>query len=284
MILTDSNLDYDSMRSLVIESIKNNEFNQYGDIKNHIVNKLISMNYVKETNSCSFGYSQAYNQLNSRDEDIVNQVVWDLIIERILTIGLNENSNSWPFLRLTEYGKKIIKETDDVIVYDIDGMLKKLKNNVPNVNPTIVRYFAECLNTYRINALLASSVMLGCAAEKGILLLFDSYLAWIERNFSTKESDNLKKIVNKNISKKFDELNKSLNGHRANINQDLFDDFDIFISSLFTIIRKNRNDAGHPTDKIIDKDELRSMIYVFINHCKKIYDFIEYFCTNKKEG
>ncbi len=280
MILSNSELDYSTIRKLVIEVLKNG-VSQYGDIRSGVANKLTDYGYSQETTSFLMSYSRSYKELSKDDEDKVNQVVWDLIIERILTIGLDGTNNEWPFLRLTEFGKKIIKNEESVIVYDINGMINLLRKKIPSVDPVIEKHLSECLNTVRINALLASSVMLGCAAEKSILLLFDAYLNWINVNFSQKEYQNLERFQKNNISRKFDELTKSISGHKPHITPELLEDYDLMVNSIFTLIIKNRNDSGHPTGKSIERDELISMIYVFINHCKKIYDFIEFFETNK---
>ena len=203
--------------------------------------------------------------------------------KRVLTIGRSKENNVWPFLRLTEFGESVIRNEENVIVYDINGMLKLLKDKVPSVDPVIEKYFSECLTTLRVNSMLASAVMLGCAAEKSILLLFDSYINWLKVNSTQKQYENLKKFQSSNIARKFDELTKSINGHKADIREDLLEDYDIVINSIFTIIRKTRNDSGHPTGKSIYRDELISMIYVFINHCKKVYELIEFFGGKQEE-
>lgn len=218
--------------------------------------------------------------MSERDGILVSEIIWDLIIQRVLTIGLDTINAQWPFLRLTEYGKKVVNQTDAVIIYDIDGMCERLVRYVPNIDADIKKYFYECLNTYRIDAIFASSVMLGCCAEKGVYILFDSYLEWLHRNFSEKEYKNLSRYQESNIARKFEELTNSIKGHKADISKELFDKYDLMINSIFTLIRNNRNDAGHPIGKTIDRDELHSMIYVFINHCKKIYEFIDFFNTH----
>jgi len=277
MLLTKSNLDYETIRRLVLEVIKNDNFNQYGGIVRGVADLMVKYGYTSETKTFS-GLSS--KELDKDDEMIVSEIIWDLIIQRVLTIGLDERNNHWPFLRLTEYGKRVVNNSDNVIIYDIDGMMKMLQNKIPNVDETIKNYFEECLNTYRINAMFASSVMLGCCAEKSICILFDSYLQWIKNNASEKEYNKILGYQRSNISRKFEELTKSINGHKSDIDQNLFEDYDLLINSVFTLIRKNRNDAGHPVGKEIDRDELRAMIYVFINHCKKIYDFINYFIND----
>ena len=115
MILTCSNLDYDSLRKIVLIVLKDGKISQYGDIKARVMNHLLDNKIIKETSSFSLssGYS---NQLSGQDSEMVLQIVWDLIIERVLTIGYNHLNENWPFLRLTDYGKEIIKQSDNVIV------------------------------------------------------------------------------------------------------------------------------------------------------------------------
>lgn len=280
MICTASSCSYDDIRRIVLSVIKKNDFSQYSHIESQVANVLLNQNLINKTNNYSTTSSYGTISLSASDSDKVNQVVWDLIIERILTIGHNGCNDSWPFLRLTEQGKRVIESGDTIFVYDIDGMLKKLKTTIPDVDPIIVNYFSECLNTYRIDALLASSVMLGCATEKAITLLYDAYANWVKNKFSEKEYQNLEKCQSKVISKKFDTLTNSIKSHTNDIDDALIEDFDLFVNALFAIIRKNRNEAGHPTGKRVDRDELRSMIYVFTNHCKKIYEYIDYFSKN----
>ena len=177
---------------------------------------------------------------------------------------------------MTEYGKSLVKSGENVIIHDVDGMAELLRKGIPQCNRIIIAYFTECLETYRINSLLASSVMLGCAAEKLICELFDRYLLWLEKTYS-KEYSKLKNAESRNIARKFYELTASIKSHKPDIPDELLSDYDLTVNSIFTIIRKNRNDAGHPTGKTISREELRLMAYVFIEHCKKVYALIEYF-------
>ena len=50
MILSNSNLDYETIRKLVFEVIKEDDFSQYVGIKNGVANRLIKYGYSSETN------------------------------------------------------------------------------------------------------------------------------------------------------------------------------------------------------------------------------------------
>ena len=276
MLLTPSNLQYEEMRRIVLGYVLSdqNPPDQYSAIIDAVAKYLVDHGYCKETNS--YYFPKQYLDISNEDANMVNEIVWDLIIERVLAIGLNKENPSWPFLRLTEYGKSLVKSGENVIIHDVDGMVELLRKSIPQCNRIIIAYFTECLETYRINSLLASSVMLGCAAEKLICELFDRYLLWLEKTYS-KEYSKLKNAESRNIARKFDELTASIKSHKPDISDELLSDYDLTVNSIFTIIRKNRNDAGHPTGKTISREELRLMAYVFIEHCKKVYALIEYF-------
>lgn len=275
MLLTDSSFGYDEMKRIVINTIKNNQFNQYADIERQVVEYMINNGYVKETNSFSMSHSQGYQDPSENDSNLIREIVWDLIIERVLSIGMNKSNPNWPFLRITKSGIKSLHE--EVILHDVDGVISSLRKKIPEIDPVIIMYLGECLNTYKIGALLASSVMLGCAAEKGILLLIDSYTDWLENNNEKSEASKFRQSVGKAIARRFEDFEKSFKAHKTSIPKDMWEDFDIVINSIFTIIRKNRNEIGHPTGNRIEKDELSAWIHVFRTHCSKIYNLKRHF-------
>lgn len=59
-------------------------------MKNYVADYAKNHLGVPETNQWPIGSSQMYTTLNDHDSNLVRQIVWDLIIERVLTIGLND--------------------------------------------------------------------------------------------------------------------------------------------------------------------------------------------------
>src|SRR5580700_7440236 len=58
--------------------------------------------------------------LTDQEKTLIMEVVWSLIIQGVLIPGLNDSNQGWPFLRLTEYGRRCIQE-DRVLPHDPDG-------------------------------------------------------------------------------------------------------------------------------------------------------------------
>lgn len=50
---------------------------------------------------------RAEPQIPKQDENDLHEVVWDLIVERVLTPGIDADNPEWPWLRMTERGKHI---------------------------------------------------------------------------------------------------------------------------------------------------------------------------------
>lgn len=74
---------------------------------------------------------------------------------------------------MTDFGKERIK--DARTPYDPDGYLNALRSDVPDVDDVIITYLTESLHTFRIGSLLSSTITLGCASEKALLLRIGAY-------------------------------------------------------------------------------------------------------------
>lgn len=59
-------------------------------------------------NYCEFQFSDLLKEMAIESEEdimLVQEVVWDLITERVLTPGSNSEQLAWPWLRVTDRGK-----------------------------------------------------------------------------------------------------------------------------------------------------------------------------------
>src|SRR5262249_39017414 len=120
---------------------------------------------------------------------VVSNIVWDLIVEGALRPGVGDGDHEgFPFIHVTEFGKERI--ADPASPLDPDGYMKGLLAKVPNADPTIVDYIGESQRTFRIDCRLASTITLGCASEKALLLLIDAYAGALANpvNFQTEQN------------------------------------------------------------------------------------------------
>lgn len=268
-------IPFEELKYWVLESIKQHgDSFEFKNLCNSIGTKAIKNGIVK--NPYPGGFQTNHFPLQKNDENRVREVLWDLIIERVLTIGSYHN-DSWPWLSLTDYGKKVIGSKLP-IPNDPTGYLNRIKNEVPQLDAIIETYLIESIRTYNINQLLSSTITLGCASEKALMILIDAYKESFKDN--SKKVNFSKKIEGKFIKTQFGEFDKSIRLILAQLPYKLREDYTITLTGISQMIRYNRNQAGHPTGKAVDKDTLFANLQVFIPFCKYIYDLKDYLDQN----
>ena len=269
-------IPYEELKSLVIESInKHGESFEFKNLCNFIGNLAVSKNLVVNPQKPNF-QSLSFT-LQTSDENRVREILWDFIIERVLTIGDYQN-NSWPHLSLTEYGKKAFA-SENPSPNDSSEYLKRINNEIPNLDETIKTYLSESVRTYNINQLLSATITLGCASEKALLILIETF----RDSFEDKKQQDIfsKKINGRFIKTQFSEFDNELQKIKKVLPYELRESHTIILYGVFEMIRKNRNEAGHPTGNKVDKDTLFANLQVFITYCKFIYSLKNYFEVSK---
>jgi hypothetical protein len=217
-----------------------------------------------------------------RLKDWIWDIVWDLIIEGVLRPGRNDgdgNERNLPFIHLTDFGAKRLDDPSTPL--DPDGYLRVLRNKVPNADTVILSYVAESVRTFRIDCRLSSTITLGCASEKALLLLIEAYADALSSPAKFVEETKYG-----NIKRKYDALMKwfesGLKGRLLKSqNSDWVSEVEHALVSLFSYYRVVRNDTGHPTGTSISREEAYSHLIVFPHYLRKIYDLIEWLGQNK---
>lgn len=270
------NMPLSELRPLVLEAFKRSPQTQYIGLCNEVATIAVEKGVVPNPRGNTIVYGGSFC-LSGGDENRVREIIWNLVVERVVTIGMNNSNPAWPWLSLTEYGLEVVNSTEPV-PHDPAGYLKRIKDNIPNIDPIILIYLEESLYTYNINALLSSTIALGCASEKALLLLIDSYANAIQ------DTGRKAKFINdtkgKMIKRQFEEFSKCITNLVGNMPNNISDGLNTVLLGVFEMIRNNRNDAGHPTGKSIPKEYVYANLQVFIPYCHKIYQLIEYFDNN----
>lgn len=189
-------------------------------------------------------------------------------------------------------------ETDEYDFYGINFkplMQRNKDNNMEKIiNPNIiydnfidkvaVHDYDEIEKTYIIEAcqcakngnMLAAATMLGCAVERLLILLSNSYLEYLKHTSeSQKEINNFKKQVVET-----DKAHKRLEGlYKYTQNKEkLFESFGFEKSNLhfsfLDFIRQVRNDSGHPTGNYVLKSDLNTIFSQYQLLYDKLHDLI----------
>lgn len=215
-----------------------------------------------------------YTETSNR---MMSEAIWECVKFGILLPRLKNNLNCF---YLTIYGIQALSN-DVPVPCEPNGYLEHLNKNIPSIDEVIFRYAKESIYAYNNDLLLSATTSIGAAAEKSLLLLIEAFTSYLP---TEKEKTGFtSKTKGKFIKIQFEEFKKSFDGHKGNIEKDakeLVEGMDIMINGIFDLLRKNRNDTGHPTGKELPKEEVFILLRFFITYVKKVYDLIDYF--NKK--
>ncbi|MFA5350264.1 MAG: hypothetical protein WC357_02900 [Candidatus Omnitrophota bacterium] len=253
------------LRKLILETLKEKEGSQYLAVVDEVEKLAAQKNILPEQNK----------HLNSVDKIKILEIMWDLIVERILTVGLNECNPGWPFVRLSEYGESVAKE-GVLPYYDPEEYASVINSIAPAVDQVIKQYAIEGINCFRQRLFFASAVMFGAAAEKTILTLLES-IAKAETDHKVKakmekllERPNLPEIF-ASIRDRLDSLIKAktipYSVHEGSIEH---------LLSLFEMIRVQRNDAVHPDIGEVNKTKIFLVIQTFPGALEVTYRLIKW--------
>ena len=270
-------LDYEELRPLVLEAIKQLASSgslQLISILNQTESVARSKGLYADAKPWSYGGQVTEHFMPIEDREKTRQIVWEFILQGILAIGLDELNPNFPFVSITEYGKKVL-ESGQTLPYDPDGYLRKLRTEIPNLDPLIEMYLSESLQAYLKGLMFSSAVMLGVASEKAFLILLESFTNALT---STPKKQKFQKLQTSiGTKKKFDQLKKEILAIRRTLPPKLSEDLESQFDGIFNLIRVTRNDAGHPTGRQIERGVQYTHLQLFILYCQRIYGFVDYF-------
>ena len=183
-----------------------------------------------------------------------------------------------------EWGKKCLVD-GEYLPHDAGLYLHRLDGEISAITPTmaldsVVRgYVTESLLSFSSGVYLSSAVMTGVAAERVLILVRDA----VEAALPT--PDRKKKFANatagKPIKRVFEEIWQRLDASADALARGIGrDDVKTELSGIFDLIRKTRNDAGHPTGRAIPRDEAHALLLLFPEYCETAYRAIERLKSN----
>lgn len=200
-------------------------------------------------------------------------IVWRFITQGLIVPGHpGDQNSSWPWLTITEYGKKSFKETAIITPFDPDGYIQHFEK-IAQPSQIVKLYLTEALQCFISSCFIAATAMLGNVSEAILLEIMDKFRGCLK---NPKEYER-KVIQLKFIKQKWDAFSKYLATHRTSILQadnSLESALDQYIPNISTVIRLSRNDTGHPTGRNFDRDETEALFYLFPHYYKAAYSLI----------
>jgi hypothetical protein len=170
----------------------------------------------------------------------------------------NGRADRLPWISITDYGIETF-EREDKFPYDPQGFLGDLYDKVENLDAVIKLYFEEAISCFSHNDFLSSTVMIGSALEKTILIMTENFKEVVEGGHEEYE----RIVLNKHFIKtRFDEFLKYLtaNDYEQKIEIADREKLKSLFPAIVNHIRISRNEVGHPTGRQISRDEAQAII------------------------
>src|SRR5437899_1257423 len=143
-------IEYKVLRKVVFEVLRNHPRTNFTVIIPKVGELAASADTFPTEEDCpKKGIDYSYyeqRRLNPNDELNVSQIIWDLIVDRVLTMGSDRANLEW--LRLTEFGNAVVS-SEVPGHYDPEDYLASLESFAPKLDPVIRQYVIEGLNSYR---------------------------------------------------------------------------------------------------------------------------------------
>ncbi len=271
------------LRALVLEVVNHEPQTQIVHATNDVERLVVERDLFPSSDECQrLGVDYHYyqeKQLNPIDKLTINEIIWDLLIERVVTPGFDASNPNLPFFRLTEFGKDYISQSAPHY-YDPQGYMEFLKNIVQNLDPVIKQYIFESLNCYRRQLFFASAVMIGAAAEKAVLLLLQAITDSMSNTSSKRKASQL--LDRPNLPEIFDTIRKTIDLliKTKAIPYSVHQGCTEHLMSLFEMIRVHRNNAIHPITGQVDRAKVFLSLQTIPAVLESVNRLIEWFGSN----
>jgi len=273
------------IKSLMFEHFRTGRSSQVMEVANEVAILAVRKKLVPTPVGAHRSHLDALGFENARViPDHVQQLMWQLLAQGVLVWGLGaESNNNYPFYRLTEYGRAVVKEGAPQ-PYDPDGFVAEYDRIVASGDPVARDYLVEAVRAFNANCFKSAAVMLGAASERVLIQLYASFAAAIVD--PARKSKFEKDSAGITITKRYVTLKERLDAVVAakKLPFELAETVGNELPSAFHFIRRCRNDAGHPEiPTSTDADTVFLNLRVFTEYARRVDALTAHFKTNPAE-
>ena len=265
---------YEEIRNVVIDIIAEREkVNYFPNQYQHLVLGVAEVLQRREGTTTASPMFHREPQLSGNDADLLREVFWDLFRQNIITLGADNSDPMFPWFSVSHVGKKVLDNQNPYFFHDLDTYTKLIRSNVPTINDITLMYLQEAMQSFRSGCMLAATVMLGVASEHSFLLLVEA--AEQSPTYGTHFGAVSKEWT---ILQKFRKFRAALEKNvLAALPGEIKENLDIEFDGILSVIRTFRNESGHPTGKILEREQTYVLLQMFVPYCKKLYQLMDFF-------
>lgn len=113
--------------------------------------------------------------------------------------------------------------------------------------------------------------MLGVASEAAFLEVAAALVNWLPTGGDREKLATVLANVGSAYSWKFAVFRKSLEPHAGTLPEELREGLTLSLDAVLDLLRVYRNGAGHPTGKVIKREDQFTHLTLFIRYLEKLY-------------
>ncbi len=214
-------------------------------------------------------------------ETEVWEALWGLVGEGLVyldTAGQGSGTDNWQW-RLSSDGRRIANG-GSWEPRDPEGYLDRVRRQIPDLDELVELYLTEALQSFNGRCFLATSVMLGVAAERAFLVMAACYAA-----SSVPGSRAMAKELARprgNYFALWTEFRNRIEPVRQDLPNGLADS--LTLDAVADLIRLTRNEVGHPTGRQIDEDTARVHLTIAPTYLRKMRALTAHFAEKPAEA
>jgi hypothetical protein len=216
------------------------------------------------------GHFGATHPLDAKDKEALLELFWDLFRQGIITLGSDSNNREFPFFRLTQSGQRAAAGGNAYFFHDVTSYEAAVRREVSEIDEATLMYLKEAMQAFRSGCLLSATVMLGVAAEHTFMRLLER----IDAN--PKHRPTFANVFSeRTLLQRFNKFRNLLEPLVRTLPAEVREDLDTHLSGILSVLRTFRNEAGHPTGFIPDREQTFVLLQLVIPYLKKQYQLMQ---------
>jgi len=264
---------YEEIRSVVLDLLAGRESTPHGLQQfQQLMGSTAAVFATREDRLDRVSHMASKYVLVPADRDTLLEVFWDLFREGVITLGINHQNSEFPFFRLTRFGKRIAEDASVYFFHDVSSYETAVRRDIPDVHEVTLLYLKEAMQAFRAGCMLSATVMLGVAAEHDFGLLLETL-----KTNPAHEKTFGKAISERTLLGRFNAFTRVVTPMRKSLPAEIAENMETHLGGILSVIRTSRNDSGHPTGKIIEREQVYVLLHLFISYCKKLHQLRSYF-------
>jgi len=205
---------------------------------------------------------------------ILQEILWELLLQGVLAPGKNSLNLNLPFVHVTEYGARCLEE-DALVLHDPDGYVERLTQDVSDPLDEVVRESVrESLLTFLAGRFVAAAAMLGMAAERLLDLVITATVNGVADPSRREALDAALSGAAGSVDDRFDIARTELS--TLSFPKESQDTLDPLFAGLLTLVRYTRDEDGHPVVRAVERETVHAGLLLFPRYCRHVYALIDH--------